>query len=280
MAVALALLASCCYGLSNYVGPTLSRDLPVYAVLIAGQFVAFTVSGIVVLLVGTGIPEADQVAAAGVAGLGNAYGLVAFYRAAQLGPLSIVTPIGSLGAIVPVAVGLSSGEPLGVLKAAGILLALGGVIVATRGRNPAPIEGHDARAAAAWALSSAVGFGLFLTFMAPAAEGGVFWAVLLSRTTLLVFLVSAAILLASTQLPPLRRLPSVAVPGVLLFAGTMAYSAATREGDLSVVSVAGSLFPIVTIGLAFALGGERLSRIQGLGVAGAIVGVVLVSARG
>ena len=66
------------------------------------------------------------------------------------------------------------------------------------------------------------------------------------------------------------------MPGVLLFAGTLAYSAATREGDLSVVSVLGSLFPLVTVGLAFA-GGERVSGQQAAGVAAALAGIVLVS---
>ena len=68
------------------------------------------------------------------------------------------------------------------------------------------------------------------------------------------------------------------VPGLLLFGGTMLYTAATREGDLSVVAVLGSLFPVVTVGLAFALLGERLTRVQGAGAAAAMVGSV--SARG
>ena len=45
LAAALALITSLCYGVSNFVGPTISRGLPVYPVLIAGQLVAFAVSG-------------------------------------------------------------------------------------------------------------------------------------------------------------------------------------------------------------------------------------------
>jgi uncharacterized membrane protein len=85
--------------------------------------------------------------------------------------------------------------------------------------------------------------------------------------------------LAERVSAPVRRMPSVAVPGLLLFAGTLAYSGATRAGDLSVVSVLGSLFPVVTVTLAFAFLGERLSRVQATGVVAAITGVVLVSAH-
>jgi drug/metabolite transporter (DMT)-like permease len=222
-------------------------------------------------------PGAAVVGAAGLAGVGNAWGLIAFYRAAGIGPLSIVTPIGSLGAIMPVLVGVAGGEPLGALKLMGMVLALGGVALAAR--RPGGPEGpeSDVRAAAMWALSSALGFGLFLTFMAPASEDGVFWAVALSRAALLVVLAAAAWRLAASLRAPLRRLPKLALPGVLLFAGTVAYSSATREGDLSVVSVLGCLFPVVTVTLAFAFLGERLSRGQAAGVAAAIAGVVLVS---
>jgi drug/metabolite transporter (DMT)-like permease len=277
LAAGLALVASLCYGVSNFVGPVFSRDLPVYSVLIAGQVVALCVSAIVVGVADEPVPDTAVVGAAALAGVGNAWGLIAFYRAAAIGPLSIVTPVGSLGAVVPVLVGVSSGESLGPVKLTGMVLALGGVaLAARRPGGPQGAEPH-VRAAALWALSSALGFGLFLTFMAPASDDGVFWAVALSRAALLVVLVAAAWLLAATLRAPLRRLPNVALPGLLLFAGTLAYSSATREGDLSVVSVLGCLFPLVTVTLAFAFLGERLSRAQAAGVAAALTGVVLVS---
>ena len=276
LAAGLALLTSLCYGVSNFVGPAISRDLPVYSVLIAGQVVALAVSAAVVGAAQLPVPDLAVFGAAAVAGVGNAWGLIAFYRAATLGPLSIVTPVGSLGAVVPVLTGVAGGESLGAVKLAGLVLALGGVALASR-RPGGPAEAHGSeRAAAAWALSAAVGFGLFLTFMAPASDGGVFWAVMLSRVALLVVLAAAAVLLAAALRPPLRHLPRVAIPGLLLFAGTLSYSSATRHGDLSVVSVLGSLFPLVTVGLAFAFG-ERISRGQSLGVVAALTGVVLVS---
>ena len=279
MAAALALTASLCYGISNFVGPTLSRDLPVYSLLIAGQVVALCVSATVVAVAPVSVPDAPVWAAALVAGVGNAIGLIAFYRAAGLGPLAIVAPIGSLGAVVPVLAGLASGEPLGAAKLAGLVLALGGVALAARRPGGTPAAGHHPGRAAAWALASAAGFGVFLTLMAPASTGGVFWAVAVSRVALLATMLAAAWWLAAALRIPLGALPRVAVPGLLLFAGTLTYSAATRLGDLSVVSVLGSLFPVVTVLLAFTVRGERLSGLQSAGVVSALAGVVLVSMR-
>jgi drug/metabolite transporter (DMT)-like permease len=124
-----------------------------------------------------------------------------------------------------------------------------------------------------------MGFGLFYTVIKPASHDGVFWATGVSRVTLLSAYLIAARVSSAELRAPVGRIPVLAVPGVLLFAGTIAYAEATQRGDLSVVSVLGSLFPIVTVGLAFAFLGERLGRVQALGVIAAIAGVVLVSMR-
>ena len=110
LAVALALIASLCYGTSNFVGPLLSRELPATAVLVVGQAVALLASGVVVLASAPPTPDLAALGAATVAGVGNAVGLAGFYRAAAIGPLSVVAPIGATGAAVPVLLGLAVGE--------------------------------------------------------------------------------------------------------------------------------------------------------------------------
>ena len=58
--------------------------------------------------------------AAALAGVGNAGGLILFYRAAAIGPLSIVAPVGALAAVGPVVVGVAEGEGLAPAKVAGL----------------------------------------------------------------------------------------------------------------------------------------------------------------
>jgi drug/metabolite transporter (DMT)-like permease len=66
--------------------------------------------------------------------------------------------------------------------------------------------------------------------------------------------------------------------GLLEFAATGLYGLANRHGQLSVVAVAGSLYPVATVLLARAILGERLVRLQALGVSLALVGVALIAA--
>ena len=181
------------------------------------------------------MPSVGEAGVAFLAGAGNALGLLAFYRAASVGPLSIAAPLGSLGALIPVMVGVAQGEILDGLKLAAIALAMTGVALAARRGTPpgAVVEGpNDRRAAAGWALVSSVGFGVFLAGMAPAADAGIFWAVALSRLSLLAIFVAVAVRVASPLRVGGRDVPRVMVPGLLLFGGTLLYTAATREGDL------------------------------------------------
>jgi drug/metabolite transporter (DMT)-like permease len=276
-AVLLALGTALCYGLSNFIGPLVSRTSPRMAVIIAGQLVALTVSTVVVLVAANDAPPLIDVGAGVLAGAGNAGGLAAFYIAAETGPLSIVTPIGALGAGVPVLIGLAGGETVGIAGLVGILLAIGGVALAARRRSASAAEAADMRRTIGFSVLSAAAFGVFLWAIKPASEHGVFWGVMVSRISLVALLVGGALLARQALRVPPSDLPKVAFPGMLLFAGTLLYSAATQEGLLSVVSVIATLFPVVTITLALVFLHERLSRPQWAGVTAALTGVVLLS---
>ncbi len=295
MAVAFALLTSLAYGLSNYIGPRLARGAPLFVLLVVGQTCSLVLAAVVVAAQGDPFPGGRGLGCALLAGLGNAGGLVLLYRAAAIGPLSVIMPIGALGAAVPVVVGVAGGDGLTVLKAAGIMLALAGVVLVTRqplgapatseaAAVPAPASagagaGADRAGAIVLAAASAACFGVVLAAMGPASDDGAGWAVLLSRVSLLVVLVTLAVRVGALRGVRAGALPKLAVPGLLLFAGTLAYATATQKGDLSVVSVLSSLFPVVTVALALGLDRERVSGLQALGIAGTIAGVVLLSAR-
>ena len=60
--------------------------------------------------------------------------------------------------------------------------------------------------------------------------------------------------------------------------GSALFALATQHGLISVVAVLGSLFAIVTVMLAYLILGERISRVQRVGVIVALCGVAVVAA--
>jgi transporter family protein len=65
--------------------------------------------------------------------------------------------------------------------------------------------------------------------------------------------------------------------GVLSGIGLLAYYAAVSRGKVSVVGPVTSLFPLLTVGLAFIFLRERLNRVQAAGVALSLVAIAIFS---
>jgi drug/metabolite transporter (DMT)-like permease len=280
--IALALGASLCYGVSNFLGPQLVRRHALVTVLVLSQVAALGACALYLALDGgRALPTPDMWLAL-LAGAGNAGGLIGFYRAAELGPLSVVAPIGASGAVIPVVWGLASGESLKASQAVGMVLAMAGAVLVARRTSAHPTTAHGVgqvqshRASILWAAGSAVAFGVFLTALPKASAHGRAWALLDARLALVALLaVWAGRELATIRFA--RGSALLAVPGLLLVIGTIMYTTAAAHGQLSLVSVLGSLFPIFTVGLGVALLGERLSRAQSIGVAAALTGIALIA---
>src|SRR5207248_2609831 len=126
----------------------------------------------------------------------------------------------------------------------------------------------------------------------PAAAGGVggrlalaaFSRGLASRTVgicapvLAALLLPAALLLRRSFDIPRTALVPLAAVGILDLTANGFYAWGTTQGLLSVVAVLGSLYPLATVLLARAVLGERVRRLQEIGVASALAGVVLIAA--
>jgi drug/metabolite transporter (DMT)-like permease len=278
LAIVLALGSSACYGVSNFIGPQLAKRHALVSVLVISQLAALGVC-LVYLLFGAGPGlSAPEVGYAALAGAGNAGGLIGFYKAAELGPLSIAAPIGALGAIVPALWGIATGDQLTALEAVGLVLAISGAaLVARRAEDPDEEARYpDPRASVIWAIASAVAFGVFLTAIPAASDTDRAWALVDSRIVLVVLIaIWAGRRLASIAFD--RSAGPLAVPGLLLVGGTLLYTVAADHGQLSIVSVLGALFPLFTVGLSVALLDDRLSRAQSWGVGCAFAGIALIA---
>ena len=276
VAVALGLAASVSWGLADFLGGLKSRSLDLLTVLLISQTVALALLAAAVAVRGHGPPGAESLVYAGVAGSAGVAGLAAFYRGLAVGAMTVVAPIASLGAVLPVVVGLATGERPGALQVAGIALALAGVGLASREEAP---EGGGPRLATGVGLAfvAALGIGIFLAAMDSAGDGDVLWALVVARL-MSVALLGAAAAATHPDLGAARPdLGTIAAIGVLDMGANGLFALAATEGLVSVVSVLSSLYPVVTILLARSLLGERVRPSQGMGIALVLVGVVAIA---
>jgi drug/metabolite transporter (DMT)-like permease len=280
LAIVFSLASSLAWGLSDFLGGLTTRRQPLLTVLVLSQGVALLV--LLAAIAGGAPVEHDRAATLWAAGSGiiGLVGLAAFYRALSIGTMSIVAPVTATGTIVPVVVGMLSGERPGALQLAGIALAASGVVLVSRAEPLAGSSAPDGGAASiGLALVAAVGFGSFLAGIDHAEKtADAAWLLLATRIGDGLVLAPLALIVR----PPVPRegrvLLAVATIGVFDMLANFFFVLASGRGLLSVVGVLGSLYPAVTVLLARSILHERLSRTQGAGVLVCLVGVIALAA--
>jgi drug/metabolite transporter (DMT)-like permease len=192
--------------------------------------------------------------------------------------MSIVAPISASGVVVPVVVGVASGDRPTALQAVAIPLIFAGVILASREVHESDEQASSSRTSIALALFAALAFGVYFSITDAVAEDSVLWLLLLGRGISVVLLGAA---LAVTRTPlrirGRRDLGLVAMVGGLDLLATGLYGVANTEGLLSIVAVVGALYPVATVLLARVVLRERLRPSQAAGVALAVAGVAAVA---
>ncbi|MFF8510418.1 MULTISPECIES: EamA family transporter [unclassified Streptomyces] len=285
MTALFALATSLLWGLADFGGGLLTRRIPALTVVVVSQLLAVAVLGTVVLATGAWTEAGPQLWYAVGAGVVGPAAMLAFYKALALGPMGVVSPLGSLGVVVPVSVGLLVGDRPGLVQFAGIGVAVLGVVLAggpeLRG---APVQ----RQAVLLTLVAAFGFGSVMALIAEASTTvtGLFLALFVQRVTNV--LVGGGALYASVRRggralpeggPGVVRaaLPALAFVGLADVAANGTYAVAAQQGPVTVAAVLASLYPVVTALAAYAVLKERLRAVQAAGAGLALVGTVLLA---
>ncbi len=276
MAGILALFSSVLWGSADFLGGTISRRRPPLSVVGWSQFVGLIFMAVLAVITGAWRDPIGYLPWATLASLSGLVGLLAFYRALADGSMGIVAPIASLGSLVPLAVGLLSGDRPAGWQIVGIGAALVGVVLAS-----APeMAGSAGKRNVFLALFAAGVFGVALLSMAEGSRNSPIMTMLWMR--LVTVIVAGGVALSRRNVGGVRLADfAILVPlGIFDVGANLAYGFAAQQGLLSLVAVLGSLYPVMTLGLAWKFDRERLARIQYVGVVATLVGVALISAGG
>lgn len=277
MGILLALASSAMWGTADFLAGELSRRRAAVAVAGASQLVGLAFMLVALLVSGeyaAGVPLQEYVGWAILASLSGLCGLVVFYTALAAGRMGVVSPIASLGVLVPLGVGLLRGESPSGLQDFGILIAVVGVVLAS---GP-EVSGKVGLRPVLLALLAALMFGLFAVFLAAGSQASAVLTLTAQRTTSALVILALALVVGSIGGLQRGDLPRLSVIGVFDVGANLAFGIATTLGLLAVVAVLGSIYPVVTVILAWAVLRERLLPVQYIGVAATLVGVALIAA--
>jgi drug/metabolite transporter (DMT)-like permease len=292
LVVFLGLMASLFYGASDFLGALTARRLTVVKATVAIYVAATLAVGIALFLVPWTF-SGQALWAGSVAGALAAVGMVTFYAALAIGPMSLLAPLISLiQTAIPVVAAAAFGQSLSVVAwiAVGIAILATTLISVPAG---ASVERISPRGGLLALISGvALGFSVVALDNAPAASG-VFPAFLDVGVGLLVIAPLLAVRRFRTGNAWLQGVHSddggadrgpvatrtwvmSAVAGVLLGVGNILLVVALHAGNLAVVAVLVSLYPLATVLLAWAVLKERISLFQFFGVGLAITAAVML----
>jgi drug/metabolite transporter (DMT)-like permease len=276
-AVVLALAAAAAYGLSDFVGGVTSKRVGPWPTALVAQLAG----GVAVLLLAVvleGDPTGADLTWALLAGVANGIGTGFLYRGLSSGRMGVVAPVSGVGAaVVPVVVGVVTGERPSMLVWAGIVAALPGIWLVAR----EPVD-EDVTGAAPGSsgvvdgVLAGLGFGVLFAALAQIPEEAGLLPLALNQLVAAVVVVAMALALRTSFLP---RHPAAAlgvVSGFLGATATVCFLLASQAGYLTVTSILASLYPAVTVVLAATVLREHVHRGQAVGLllCGAAVALV------
>jgi uncharacterized membrane protein len=316
MTIVLALLASLFIGASDFLGGIDSRTRnPLETSLVV--FLAASVTLVpIAFLLGASDLTVHDLGLGAVSGITTSIAYVGFFAAIGHGRISIVAPISAaVTALVPAAVGIVEGNALSTITRVGLLCALVAIpLVAYETADDGDGEDADedragghARAVdsdaggdrtgahdragdlageeADWSATRQAivsilcgfGFGFYFVCIGHTHRSSGLWPTVAS---LVVGIAIIAPLAARDRVLPSRRSLSrlALAAGVTLGVADSALTTALQRGPLTVASVLGNLYPLVTIALGVAVLGERIRSWHALGILLAVAGVAMIAA--
>jgi len=218
-----------------------------------------------------------------VVGLSHNLGLLLAYAALSIGRVSIVAPIVATEGALAAVISIILGETLAIATAVLLGAIAVGVVLAAAERSadsPAAQTADPAvtRRAALFAIAAAVTFSIGLVLAGRLGAEGIppAWVMFVSRTVGVLLIVVPLVVTRRFRLTR-RALPLVVLAGILEVFGGAIYIVAAGEG-VAVAAVLSSQFAAITAVGGFLLFGERLQRLQLVGVVVIAIGITVLAA--
>lgn len=225
-------------------------------------------------------------------GLLNVSGTLLVLKAYETGKIGVVTGVAATSALVPLAYSFVVGETLTTLADAGLVVIIAGLVLfyapAALRRTPVAVPAAGGGAADTVGRSSqaillallAAGlWGLAIITLDLGTRVSVTGTMFVSQAPqiLVTLVIALAVKKLRIRLAG-RSLGIAAGAGVAVALAQVAFFTAANEGNIGVVSILGSLSPLVTAVLALVLLRERMTRLETAALFIVVVGTGLIAA--
>lgn len=277
MTIFFGLLSAIVWGGGDFVGGLASRRVGAWRAVFYAEII-----GLALLLAALGFYREELISTSGLllgaaAGAIGSLGLLALYRAMQVGKMSIAAPVSALlAALLPVVVGaLTVGLPP-LTQVAGVGLALLSIWLVSQTGADSKLR-LERLSDLRLPLLAGIGFGTYFILIHGVAQEATLWPMIASRAGGTLVLVAVLLLRQESANIPRAGWPLVALSGTLDVGGNLFYVLAAQAGRMDIAAVLSSLYPGMTALLAWFVLKERISGGQRLGILAALAAIILMT---
>ncbi|MEQ6901757.1 DMT family transporter [Nocardioides sp. YIM 152588] len=266
MGIVFALAAATAYGVSDFVGGIASRRTTAWPVALL-SVVGGLVGALVMAATIQGDPTTADLLWGALAGVGSGAGTAFLYRGFATGRMGVVAPVSAVGAaLLPVAVGVLTGERPEALVWLGIAAALPGIWLVARDPNADP-DAPGGTAGLVDGVLAGVGFGVLFLALGQVPDGAGYWPLAMVQVAAMATILVLAGAFGVEWRPTERSEGWGFVAGLLASAAVLFFLLATQSDLLTIAAVLTSLYPAVTVLLAAVVLREHIFRPQAVGLA-------------
>jgi drug/metabolite transporter (DMT)-like permease len=276
------LIAALGWGSADFFGAVVGRRIgSLWTVIIAQVFAALAATAIVLFSGDSVRPVAAVTGALFLNAVFSATAYVTHYRALELGPVAVVSPVGATYALVGTVLAIAFlGERPNLLALAGGLVTIVGVMLTSTDLRKLRAGTHGMPPGLPWAVASAVGFGFggfFLAYLSRHLGWVVgMWASRCAQLAGFAVVGFAQRRRLAGRLPGRAGMSAAIGVGLADLIGVIAFSIGAQNGLITIVLVASAVFPLIAVGLSVAYLGERPVPNQYVGVALVAAGLILL----
>ena len=273
MPVLLGALASGLIGVSDYFGRYCSRRAHAMTTVGTAFVGGLGITLILVLVVPSAITAAD-LALGAASGVLVAIALSCMWHSLAVSSSAIASPIvAAFTALGPLIYGVATGERPTTAAGIGIAVAVAGLLLAVI--VPQTVE--NVGAGIAYAILSGLAFTVLIVLLDRTSVDSGMWPAVTQRAAALATMLMVTRASRIPQILPRSLRLAALAGGIAGGLGMASFIAGVQRGPVGEVSVAGSLYPVVTIALAVILDDDTLRWWQAVGIAAVLAGTTLIT---
>ncbi len=265
------------WGAGDFAGGLASRKVGAYRAVLYAYFFGLLILIAASFFYRESFPASNIVFNSFIAGALGSFGLLVLYYSLSIGQMSVAAPVSALFAtLLPVIFSaVTEGLP-STIQFVGFVLALAAVWLISQGDGGFHIgKLSDLK----FPILAGLGFGCYYIFIHNAASDPdtLLWPLVLSRLAGVILLFIIVLARRESFPIPNGAWGIVLINAVLDLGGNFFFILASKTGRLDIAAILSSLYPGVTVTLAWLILKERMTRNHWVGIFIALLAILLLT---